>query len=202
MTTTENTAPADAATPKLPHQATTQEALEAETVLDAYSIVAEWIRFADTKAAVTLTVNGVLIGVLIPTLKAYLGEEDVVHPTVWWTKLVGGLFAAWLVGVLVSAWHSFLCILPLRGQSKRLALSHATHFHPAAIAQKYAVTQLEEFVADYERVGMTGLRREVSAALLIDAHLSNVKYRHVSGSIRWLAISVAFAMLFLLATLV
>ena len=36
---------------------------------------------ADTKAAVTLTVNGVLLGVLIPTLKAYLSDRTAVRPT-------------------------------------------------------------------------------------------------------------------------
>jgi hypothetical protein len=201
MTTTEKDVSAAAATPSTPHLSATSQALEAETVLDAYSIVAEWIRFADAKAAVTLTVNGVLMGLLIPAMKAYLADTTTVHPTTWWLQLVGGFFVAWLLLLLASVWCSFLCILPFRGKGRQLALDHATHFHPAAIAQKFAVGQYDEFVADYERIGMTGLRREALTTILLDAHLSNAKYRYVANSIRCLAWSVIFGVLFLLSTL-
>src|ERR1700704_5050351 len=87
-----------------------QEILKTEILIENYQIIAEWIRFADAKAAVTLTVNGVLLGLLIPTLKTYLTETDVTHPTVWWTKGVIALFLGWLVLLAVSAIHSFLCI--------------------------------------------------------------------------------------------
>jgi hypothetical protein len=184
-----------------PPSGTTQQALEAETVLDTYTTVAEWIRFADAKAAVTLTVDGVLLGTLIPTLKAYLADTTTVHPWPWWTFLVIGLFVVWLVGVTVSAVFSFLCILPFRGAGRIMALSHATHFHPAAIAQKFPLGQVEQFVAECERIGMTGLKREVLTAMLIDSHLSGAKYRYVTRSIWCLAISTVFAVLFLLATL-
>ncbi|MGC3970943.1 MAG: hypothetical protein QM775_27510 [Pirellulales bacterium] len=97
----------------------TQTVLEAETVLDTYSVVAEWIRFADAKAAVTLTVNGVLLGVLVPALKAYFDEEDAVRPFVWWNALVIGLFAVWFILLSISAIYSFRCILPFRGTGRQ-----------------------------------------------------------------------------------
>lgn len=46
-----------------------QEILKTEILVENYQIIAEWIRFADAKAAVTLTVNGVLLGLLIPISK-------------------------------------------------------------------------------------------------------------------------------------
>jgi len=180
---------------------TTQQALEAETVLDTYTTVAEWIRFADAKAAVTLTVDGVLLGTLIPTLKSYLAETDVVHLWPWWNVLVIGLFIGWLLLVTISAAFAFHCILPFRGNGRMMALSHTTHFHPAAVAQKFPLSRLEQFVAECEQIGMIGLKREVLTAILIDAHVSNAKYRSVIRSIWCLAASTVFAVLFLLATL-
>jgi len=184
----------------LPSEAT-RNALEAETVLDTYTTVAEWIRFADTKAAITLTVDGVLLGTLIPTLKSYLSDTATVHPWPWWHLLVIGLFVGWLLGVTSSAAFAFHCILPFRGTGRMMALSHTTHFHPAAVSQKFPLSRLEQFVAECEQIGMVGLKREVLTAILIDAHVSNAKYRSVIRSIWCLAAGTVFAVLFLLATL-
>jgi hypothetical protein len=43
--------------------------LETENLVATYDTVAEWIRFADAKAAVVLTVVGAIAGTLIPTLR-------------------------------------------------------------------------------------------------------------------------------------
>jgi hypothetical protein len=167
--------------------------------IETYKVIAEWIRFADTKAAATLTVNGVLLGLLIPTLKTYLAEQTI-HPTTWWTTMVVALFLVWLALVVISLIFSFLCILPFRGQGRRLALDRAAHFHPAAVARKYALDDPEAFIANSEKAGREGLNREVLVAILIDSHLSNSKYGYVTRSIWALAGSVFFGFLYLLAT--
>jgi hypothetical protein len=174
-----------------------QEALKAEISIENYKIIAEWIRFADAKAAVTLTVNGVLMGLLIPTLKTYLADKDA-HSTAW-IAVVVVLFVAWLILLALSAIHSFLCILPFRGQGRQLALDHTTHFHPAAIAQKYAIDNLQQFLGDCESLATNGLKREVQAAILLDSHLSNSKYRYVTRAIWLLACSVVFGFFYLVA---
>ena len=43
--------------------------LETENLVATYDTVAEWIRFADAKAAVVLSVVGAIAGTLIPTLR-------------------------------------------------------------------------------------------------------------------------------------
>jgi hypothetical protein len=182
-----------------PQAAKGQEVLKTEVFIETYQIIAEWIRFADAKAAVTLTVNGVLLGVLIPTLKTYLGDRDTVHPASWWNYLVVVLFIGWLLLLVVSAINSFLCILPIRGPQRLLTLDKATHFHPAAVSKSYTLDEHQRFIIDCERIGMDGLKREVIAAILIDSHLSSSKYRNVSRSIWCLAGSVAFGFLYLLA---
>src|SRR5436190_7262945 len=103
-----------------------QNALEVDNYVETYKVIAEWIRFADAKAGVTLTVNGVLLGLLIPTLKSYLAE-NAPHPTEWWRTLVVVLFVGWLVLVAASAVMAFLCVLPIRGTHRMLALHHTRH---------------------------------------------------------------------------
>ncbi len=39
-------------------------------------MIAEWIRFADAKAAVVQTLGGAIAGLVIPTLKSYLNEDQ------------------------------------------------------------------------------------------------------------------------------
>jgi len=80
-----------------------------------------------------------------------------------------------------------------------MALSQTTHFHPAAVAQKFPLSDLQRFVDESIRLGTVGLKREVLATMLIDSHLSNAKYRNVTRSIWCLAGSVIFAFFYLLA---
>jgi hypothetical protein len=167
-----------------------------EESIKTYELIAEWIRFADAKAAVTLTVNGVLLGLLIPTLKTYLTDGQP-RPTVWWPTLV--VLLVWLALLVLSAVQSFLCILPIRGPLRRLALDRSAHFHPAAVAQHYSLADLDRFVGDCEQAGTEGLRRQVLAAILIDSHLSSAKYQCVTRSIWLLAGSVVFGFFYLLA---
>lgn len=174
------------------------KALEVENYTETYKVIAEWIRFADAKAGVTLTVNGILLGLLLPTLKSYLAEK-VEHPTAWWTSLVVVLFLGWLAFLAVSAVSAFLCILPIRGNARLLALQHTQHFHPAAVSQAYGLDEVDRFVADYEVIGMDGLKREVMTAILIDSHLSRMKYTHVTRSIWMLGGSILFGFVYLLA---
>lgn len=182
-----------------PSMTRTEEALETENFIDTYQMIGEWIRFADTKAGVTLTVNGILLGLLVPTLKSYLTDKSVTHPTEWWTGLVLGLFLIWLGLLVISAVNAFLCILPFRGQGKQLALEKTTHFHPAAVSQHYSLDDMERFVNECDRMDPAGLKRQVIAAILIDSHVSSLKYQCVARAIWRLAASTVFGMLYLLA---
>ncbi|MDA0590306.1 MAG: hypothetical protein O2820_20800 [Planctomycetota bacterium] len=141
--------------------------LETENLVATYDTVAEWIRFADAKAAVVLTVVGAIAGTLIPTLRDYLASADP-HPTTWWNTLVTVLFAGWLsLGVAASVF-AFRCIIPFRRKGHHPALEKCAHFHPAGIASKYTIDQHDEFVAGYQQAGTDGFRKEVLAGLLID----------------------------------
>lgn len=185
--------------PQLAAQSRSQLILEAENYLETYKMIADWIRFADAKAGVTLTVNGVLLGLLIPTLKTYLTDNTTTHPFAGWTILVIVLFVVWVLLLVLSAINSFQCILPLRGTGRGLVLDHAAHFHPASVSEKYPLADIDRFVQECEGIGMAGLKREIISAILVDSHLSRAKYGYVSRSITLLAGSVVFGFLYLMA---
>jgi hypothetical protein len=180
------------------HTAATTTALEVENFTESYKVIADWIRFADSKAGVTLTVNGILMGLLVPTLKSYLAERTP-HPLEGWTVVVVVLFVVWLVFLVLSAASAFLCILPIRGTARRLALTHAPHFHPAAVTQSFPLVDVDRFVKDCERLGADGMKREIMASILVDSHLSNTKYAHVTRAVWLLGGNILFACLYLLA---
>ncbi len=175
-----------------------EKVLEVQHYTESYKVIAEWIRFADTKAGVTLTVNGVLLALLIPTLKSYLGEKTT-HPSEWWTVVVVALFLIWLLFLVLSAVSAFLCILPIRGTARKLALTHTPHFHPAAVTQAFGLTDVDRFIKDCEQIGMDGLKREIMVAILIDSHLSSSKYGHVTRAVWLLGGNIVFAFFYLLA---
>ena len=173
--------------------------LETANLIEGYHVIAEWIRFADAKAAVVLTVGGAIAGLVIPTLKSYLDEDSATHPAVWWTTMVSGLFAVWLLLLLVSGICAFRCILPFRRKGKHPALGHSSHFHPAAICTAFKLDDVERFIAECESMGDGGLRKEVAACLLIDSHISGAKYSYVTTSIRFMGVSSIVAIIYLVA---
>ncbi len=177
----------------------TQNAFEAENLIETYQIIGEWIRFADAKAAAVLAVNGALCGVLVPTIHEYI-RADQSHPTSWWTSLVSVTFLLWLASMIWSCVLAFRCILPFRYRGKHPSLGRANHFHPAAISAHYTIDQTEQFADEMQRIGMSGLKREIAICMMLDSHVSNSKYTFVSRSIRMLALSAILGLMYLIVT--
>jgi len=177
-----------------PPQPPDSSAERTENYLEAYASIGEWIRFADAKAAVVLTVVGALASVLIPQL-----SELPEHPDPAWLYYVAiGCFVLWSLLMLLSGAFAVWCVLPLRRKGKHPSLDHCKHFHPAAISTAYGPDDVERFIADCQAGGVDGFERQVLAGLLIDSHISSAKYGRVSTSIRLLTIGVPFGFAFLL----
>src|SRR6185312_3673617 len=161
-----------------------------ENYLETYSAIGEWIRFADTKSAAVLTVIAALSGLLIPTLRTYLdAKANGTYLTSWWPTLVVILFVLWLFVQALSGLCAFACITPFRRRGRHPVIDHSRHFHPAGVAHHYRLEEYDRFVADFDKLGQNGFKREIMIAILIDAHVSNNKYTYVSKSIRLLGIS-------------
>ena len=73
-----------------------------ECYIQNYSTIAEWIRFADAKAAVLLTVSGAAAGFLIPTLKEVLANDATNHLIPFWRTIVLCFFALYVFLFLFS----------------------------------------------------------------------------------------------------
>jgi hypothetical protein len=172
--------------------------LAIENSIEVYKITADWIRFADAKAAVVLTVGGALASLLIPHLKSYLESLQKGEVTALLKYPVVGCFALWLGLLILSAVCAFRCIIPYRRRGKHPALDFCKHFHGAAIAVAYTLDEVPRFFETYIRLGHQAMLREVMAGILIDAHISNRKYACVTTSVKFLFASACFGFLFLL----
>lgn len=199
MAETEARPPTPTAVPQAAVSAEALAPLEAENLIEIYHVIAEWIRFADAKAAVVLTVGGGLAGLLIPTLKEYLHSDKLVHPFAWWTKAVVILYVLWLAILVLSSICAFRCILPFRRGGRHPALGRCAHFHPAAIESAYKLDDVDRFINDCSQLGTAGLKNEVAAGLLIDSHISAAKYQRVTMSIRLMGLCALVALFYLLA---
>lgn len=166
---------------------------ETENLIDTYGVTAEWIRFADAKAAVVLTAVGALASVLIPILGPVVPRAATALGA---ATLV--TFAVYATASAAASWAAFRCIMPYRKGGRHPALDRCAHFHPAAISGAYDDDAHERFERDFHAIGPAGFQREVLTGLLIDSHISSVKYDRVTASIGWLAVSAVSGVLFLL----
>lgn len=170
-----------------------------ECLIENYHAIAEWIRFADAKAAVVLTVGAALAGFLIPSVRLLTGENaSSEHLVPYWHLIALILFVCYVIFFLLSAVFSFLCINPLRRRGSHPSLGHCDLFHPAAISSTYGSEKFEAFENDSKRDGEDGMIRQVRAAILLDSHISSSKYNRVTNSIRLFAISSVFGFAFFL----
>lgn len=174
---------------------------ETENVIDTYQITAEWIRFADAKAAAVLTVNGALASVLIPTLGPFVEAsrtQAAASPAFYWGTIAS--FVVFAVLASASCVAAFRCILPARRGGRHPSRDLCRHFHPAAISEHYSIDDCERFVREFDRAGAAGFQREVLTGLLIDSHISASKYAHVTKAIVLLGLAAAAGFAYLILT--
>lgn len=165
-----------------------------ENYIETYHAISEWIRFADAKAGVMLTVGGALAGFLIPSIQAVIhAPVDAQHLIPNWAIACAALFALYIFFFLLSGTFAFICINPLRKRGRHPSLGLCEHFHPAAISAAYGMDDTEEFLNACNALQPDELRREVQAAILVDSHISTTKYDRVKTSIFYFAVSVFFA---------
>ena len=178
----------------------TPEQPSLECRIETYHAIAEWIRFADAKAAVLLTVGGALAGFLIPSVHTILfGEVQTKdHLVPFWSEIVLSLFSAYLVFFILSSVSAFLCINPLRTRGRHPSLDDCQLFHPAAISHHFRMNDVEQFRSASKAGGEDEMHGQVLAAILLDSHISSVKYQRVTMSIRLFAVSAAFGFFYYL----
>ena len=168
-----------------------------ENYIETYHAISEWIRFADAKAAVVLTVGGAMAGFLVPTVHKIIADTEE-HLIPEWKLVCYILFGLYILFFLLSGLYAFWCINPLSKRGKHPSLDHCKHFHPAAISAAYSDSDVSKFVEDCDRIGSLGLMKEVQAAIFLDSHISSAKYGRVKKAIFHFAISFGFGFLYFL----
>jgi len=170
-----------------------------ENFIETYHAISEWIRFADAKAAVLLTVGGAMAGFLIPTINQVLATPETEgHLLPNWKLICYVLFGLYISFFLLSGIFAFLCINPLRRKGKHPSLDHCSHFHPAAVSAAYPIDDVHGFINDCDKIGPVALKREVQAAILLDSHISAAKYNRVRKSLICFSVSVIFGFVYFL----
>jgi len=154
---------------------------EIRHLITAYEQIVDWIRFAGIKAALVLTVDGIFASFLVPTISHLTqGTRDAA------ALAAAALFVAWASFVALSCTEAFRCILPKALNAVHTAVGRCAHFHPAAIATQYPLDRHEQFVRDFDRQAAEGFRNQVLIGMMVEAHISKSKYRHVIASIKLL----------------
>ena len=168
--------------------------LSTEDLLSTHDMVGEWIRFADAKAAVVLTVAGAVASMLIPTFEPDIKTTAAAGVVHYW--ITTGLFIGWAACLGTACFWAFRCIDPFMDRGRHPSIGKCGHYHPAAISQKYTRDQTDEFVGNFNKIGESGFRDEVLVGLLIDSHISSRKYNRVTKSIRLLGLSVVCGLIY------
>jgi hypothetical protein len=161
-----------------------QAEFQIRNLIAAYEQIAQWIRFADTKAALVLTVNGLFASVLLATVGDLSGATPAGSATA-----ATALLVVWALFAGLSCLEAFRCILPRALNDVHPAVACSPHFHPAAIAAHCRLDRPDEFVRAFDRLASRDYRDQVLKGMLIEAHISAAKYRHVIASIRLLAVA-------------
>ncbi len=81
---------------------------------------------------------------------------------------------------------AFRCLLPRALNAVHMAVGRCAHSHPAAIATQYPLDRHEQFVRDFDRRAVEGFRNQVLIGMMVEAHISKSRYRHVIASIKLL----------------
>lgn len=154
---------------------------EIRHLITACEQIAGWIRFAGTKAALVLTVDGIFAAFLVPAISHLThGTRDAA------ALAASALFVAWASFVALSCTEAFRCLLPRALNAVHTAVGRCAHFHPAAIATQCPLDGHEQFVRDFGRRAAEGFRNQVLIAMMAGAHISKSRYRHVIASIKLL----------------
>jgi len=147
--------------------------------------IAGWTRFAGTKAALALTVDGIFASFLVPTISHLTqGTRDAA------ALAASALFVARASFVALSRTEAFRPILPKAPAAVYTAAGRCARFHPAAIATQYPLDRHGQFVRDFGRRAAEGFRNQVLIGMMVQAHNSKSKYRHVVASIKLLTAAV------------
>ena len=143
---------------------------EIRHLITACEQIVDWIRFAGIKAALVLTVDGIFASVLVPTIS----RPHAMNARRRGARRLG----------------------PVRrvGKLGRAVVYGGVSLHPAEGARRGA-----QSVRDFDRRAAESFRNQVLIGMMVEAHISKSKYRHVIASIKLLTAAAPLGFAYLAA---
>ncbi len=156
-----------------------------EHLWKTYTVINEWIRFADAKAGALLAVNGVLIGAALGKID---GKQQF-HPDqrLYWIALVLAVLCA--IFLIVSAACSLWCINPiLKLKNQDSAKKSTIYFEHIASAE----TQKEFYGRILAVKGEQKAFEEIADQVLAVSKVAKTKHLFIKISVLTMAAGLAF----------
>ncbi|MDG3546260.1 Pycsar system effector family protein [Methanobacterium formicicum] len=142
-----------------------------------YNTVNEWIKFSDTKAAVVLATNGVILSLFFSNIFNYIKIEQL-------TILIIILIIIGTTAGLFSIIFAILCLVPNTNNYKLKSLIFFGDIAKFESPEKYSDEVGKKLFND--------LKRQISQEIWINSRIASNKYDNVSYSIKLLLISILF----------
>lgn len=159
------------------------------TLWQTYETINEWIRFADTKAAAVLGINGILVGFAVTNLSSLMIS---VLSNEW--LLVVALMTG--LSTLVSVYFAIKCLNPTLKIGEPTSLIYYAHIASQFTSPKdYYQKATESFSDDIEST------RQIANQVWVNSIVSWKKYQAVTRSIWFLIFSLFLSVLGLIVSM-
>lgn len=148
-----------------------------DSLWNIYNAVNEWIKFSDTKAAVVLATNGVILSLFFSNIFNYIKIEQL-------TILMIILIIIGTTAGLFSIIFAILCLIPNTETNNKKSLIFFGDIAKFESSEKYS--------DEVEKKLFIDLKHQISEEIWINSRIASNKYDNVSSSIKLLLISILF----------
>lgn len=159
-----------------------------ESIWKTYSSILEWIKFSDTKAAVILTANGVILSITYSNISKFFSLLFVNSYSIIF-------FISLLIGIILSITsivYSIKCLVP-RTNTEKNNKPNLIYFKDINdhfdSSKQYAKTATKLFFNESE------LKDQLFIQIFVNSKIATIKYEKVENAIKFLGFGILFLVL-------
>lgn len=154
-----------------------------ESLWKIYNAVNEWIKFSDTKAAVVLATNGVVLSIFFSNILKYI------KPLFLYQVLTSFVILFIIIGTvagILSIIYAIFCLIPDTGSYKSKSLVFFGDIAQFDTPEEYSKEAKKELFNELN------LKDHIFQEIWINSRIASDKYDNVKLSIKLLGIAVLF----------
>lgn len=158
-----------------------------ENLWKTYNSIMDWVKFSDTKAALVLATNGVILSIIFTNFSRFL--------TLFENSLMFLVLLILLTGVLfsiISIFYSILCLTP-RLDVKNDVKVNLLYFKD--IAENFNDPQKYKKSAETLISNNSVLKDHIFDQIFANSNIANTKFERVKCAIRFLGLAIIFLVL-------